>query len=51
MEESTKIQNGSHKTLSISIFKLDKLHVFLSLTYELRVNILWYAKIIFSLLD
>ena len=39
MEENTKGQDGSDKTLSISILKLNKQHVLLYFsTYMLRVN-------------
>ena len=50
MENNAKIQDGSIIMLSISILKLNKLHVLLYLlTYTLRVNILWSVKNIFLL--
>ena len=52
MEENVKSQDCSDKMLSISILKLNKLHVLLYFkTYKLQINILSYVKNIFSFLD
>ena len=51
MDENVKSQEGSDKTLSVLIFKLNKLRVLCFSTYELQVNILWYVKNIFRHLD
>ena len=52
MEENAKCLDGGDKTLSISILKLNNLHVLLYFfTYKLRVDILWYVKTICCFLD
>ena len=50
MEENAKIQDGSDKTLLISISMVNKQYVLLYFsTYKLWMNTLWYVQNIFGL--